>query len=64
VKAALAGLEGVELVEHAAGTDVFVVRHRGPLSDAARAVDHVVILRGARGALEKLGRSLRGPGTQ
>jgi hypothetical protein len=60
VTAALAGLEGVESVEHAAGTDVFVVQHRGPLSDAARAVERVVILRWARHALEKLGNRIRG----
>jgi hypothetical protein len=64
VKAALAGLADVTSVEHEAGTDVFVVQYRGPLSNAAHAVDRVVILRGARRALEKLGRSLRGPGAK
>jgi hypothetical protein len=54
VKAALAGLAGVEAVKHEAGTDVFVVQHRGPLSDAAHAVDRVVILRWARCGLEKM----------
>ncbi len=59
MKAALAGLDGVTSVEHEAGTDVFVVRHRGPLSDAAYAVDRVVILRRARRGLEKLGQLVR-----
>jgi hypothetical protein len=59
VKAALAGLAGVTLVEHEAGTDVFVVQHRGPLSGAARAVDRVVILRWARRALEGLVQQMR-----
>jgi len=54
VQAALAGLDGVTLVEHEAGSDVFVVRHREPLSDAAHAVDRVVILRWVRRGLEKL----------
>ncbi len=54
MKAALAGLDGVTSVEHEAGTDVFVVRHREPLSEAACAVDRVVILRRVRRGLEKL----------
>jgi hypothetical protein len=34
------------------------VKHHGPLSDAARAVDRVVIFRRARRALEKLGKKI------
>jgi hypothetical protein len=59
VKAALAGLDGVEAVEHEAGTDVFVVKHRGKLNDAVKAVDQVVLLRWARRVLEKLGQQAR-----
>jgi hypothetical protein len=59
VKAALAGLAGVETVEHEAGTDMFVIKHHGQLSDAVQAVDRVVLLRWARRGLEKLERLLR-----
>jgi len=57
VKAALAGLADITSVEHEAGTDVFVVQHRGPLRNAAHAIDRIVILRWVRRGLEKLGRS-------
>jgi hypothetical protein len=59
VTAALAGLDGVISVEHETGTDVFVVQHHGPLSDAAHAVDRVVILRWARRGLEKVRQRIR-----
>ena len=54
MQAALAGLAGVTSVEHAAGTDVFVVRHDGELNAAVQAVDRVVIFKWARRALEKI----------
>ena len=57
MKAALAGLADITSVEHEAGTDVFVVQHRGPLRNAAHEIDRIVILRWVRRGLEKLGRS-------
>jgi hypothetical protein len=57
-------LEGVTSVEHEAGTDVFVVQHRRPLSDAAHAVNRVVIARWARRGLEQLRASLTRSGTK
>jgi len=59
VKAVLAGLDGVTSVAHEPGSDVFVVKHRGPLIAAAQAADRAVIFRWARRALEKLGQQLR-----
>ena len=59
MQAALAGLDGVDAVEHEAGTEVFVVKHHGKLNEAVPAVDRVVILRWARRGLEKLERLLR-----
>jgi hypothetical protein len=59
VKAALAGLDGVDAVEHETGTDVFVVKHHGKLNDAVKAVDRVVLLRWARRALDKLGQQMQ-----
>ena len=59
MKTALAGLDGVTSVEHEVGTDVFVVRHREPLSNATCAVDRVVLFRRARYGLEKLGQQAR-----
>jgi hypothetical protein len=52
-------LDGVEAVEHEAGTELFVVKHHGKLSDAVKAVDRVVLLRWARRVLEKLGQQIR-----
>jgi hypothetical protein len=59
VQAALAGLDGVDAVEHEAGTELFVVKHHGKLNAAVQAVDGVVILRWARRGLEKLGQQLQ-----
>jgi SpoU rRNA methylase family enzyme len=59
VKAALEGLPGVTSVEHEAGTDVFLVRHAGKLSDAVKTVEGHVLFRPARRWLEALGRRLK-----
>ncbi len=59
MQAALAELPTVESVTHDAGTDVFVVRHAGPLDDAARVVAGKVIFRRARRGLEWLARRLK-----
>jgi hypothetical protein len=56
VRAALAELPNVNAVTHTPGTDRFVVRHAGPLHEAARAVDRKVWLRFARRGLEWLAR--------
>jgi len=49
----------VSEVTHERGTDRFIVRHTGPLAEAARAVDRKVMLRGARRGLERLARVWR-----
>jgi len=49
----------VSEVTHARGTDRFVVRHTGPLDEAARAVNRKVLLRRARRGLEQLARVWR-----
>ena len=59
MKAALEGLPGVTSVEHAAGTDVFLVRHAGALGDAATTVEGHVLFRPARRWLEALARRLK-----
>lgn len=56
MRAALAELPNVSAVTHSPGTDRFVVRHAGPLDEAARAVDRKVWLRFARRGLEWLAR--------
>ena len=64
MQAALAELQGVTSVEHEAGSDVFVVKHEGGLNDAVNAVDRIVIFKGARRELEKIGRLLQSVGTK
>ncbi|MBI5567018.1 MAG: hypothetical protein HY870_19120 [Chloroflexi bacterium] len=59
MKAALSELPNVSEVTHDAGTDTFVVRHTGQLTDAARAVNGKVLFRWARRWLEALARKLR-----
>ncbi|MBP7688728.1 MAG: hypothetical protein KA765_12500 [Thermoflexales bacterium] len=44
---------------HDAGTDTFIVHHRGQLADAARAVERKVIFRFARRWLAALASKLR-----
>jgi len=53
VQAALVELQGVTSVEH-----------EGGLNDAVNAVDRIVIFKGARRELEKIGRLLQSVGTK
>jgi len=64
VQAALSGLDGVTSVEHAAGSDVFVIKYAGQLNDAVSTVDRVVIFKWARRGLEKIGRLLQSVGAK
>ena len=54
MSAALAELPHVEAIEHVAGSDQFTIKYRGELSNAAVAVDRIVIVKWLRRGLEQL----------